>query len=401
MNKSAKENKIKKAAQKMRAFFRNIKPADAAAVAGVLVLAGIIIVPSLIVCGENRQKNDCMKHMYRLRTAITEEIEREAENGGSYWQSMILNGNYKRLLEAANNKTIDGDAHPASDYYIHISDNKLQLICKKHKDVSIGELNLSSIPNVSLDVAEQGMTGDNIICITVSGPDTYYVNEPLDTNDPEKTIYYGNDLDAVLSNLTVTAIYSGGYRAELAREDYSIYSEPLDITKPGETSLIIKTNSNSVWQNSVYAGFRINVIGADDIPPLIIDAGINGKYELAAWDWKDFVAEAAAEKDGKEFDASIIRQGDKYYYYPDGLYIDNKNPNTTSFDYALDADGSGEKAYCIPFDTESVILNSSDAAKIHNGSVRAEDGRVYIWQDEKSRELDRGWIRVYCEIKKY
>ena len=401
MNKAELKNKIKKAAQMVWVFIKKIKPADALTVLGVAVLAGIIIIPSLIVCGENRTKNDCMKHMYRLRTAITEEIEREAENGGSYWQSMILNGNYKRLLEAANNKTTDGDKHPASDYYIHISDNRLEIICKKHRDVSIGELNLSSIPNVSLDVAEPGMIGDDIIYITVSGPDTYYVNEPLDINEPDKTVYYGNDLDALLGNLTVTAVYSGGYSAELAREDYSIYSEPLDITKPGETRLIIKTNSNSVWDSSVYGSFRLDIIGSDDIPPLIVDAGINGKYELAAWDWKDFVAEAAEENGGKEFDASIIRQGDKYYYYPDGLYIDNSKPNTTSLEYAFDTDGSGNIAYSIPFDTESVILSSSDGDKIHNGSVKAEEGRVYIWQDEKSKELDSGWIRVYCELRRY
>lgn len=401
MKKAELINKIKKAASTVYAFLRKIKPADAAVTAGVIVLSGIVIIPSLAVCGENRSKNDCVKHMYRLRAVITEEIKREAETGDSYWQSMIVNGNYKRLLEAASNKLADDGKHPASDYYIRINENKLELICKKHRDVSIGELNLSSLQNVRINVAEQGEVSDDIIYITVSGPDTYYQNEPLDPMHPEKTVYYGNDLDALLSNLTVKAVYTGGRSAELAREDYSIYSEPLDITKPGETHLIIKTNSNSVWDGSAYGSFTINIIGADDIPPLIVDAGINGRFELAAWDWKDFVEEAAQEKDGKEFDASIIRQGGKYYYYPDGLYIDNSKPNTTPFEYAFDTDGSGSIAYNIPFDTESVILNSSDGDKIHNGSVKAENDHVYIWQDKPSKELEAGWIRVYCEIRKY
>lgn len=401
MKKAAKHNKIKKAASKLADYIKRIKPADAVTVIGVLILVGIILIPSLIVCDENRQKNDCMKHMYRIRTAITDELEREAETGSSYWHSMIKNGNYKRLLEAANNKTPDGDMLPASDYYMQISDNKMQIICKKHRDVSIGELNLSSLGTASIQVEERGMTGDDIVYITVSGPDTYYENEILDPQNPDKTLFYGNDLDALLSNLTVTAVYSGGNSTVLDREDYSIYSEPLDITKSGQTRLVIKTNSNSVWDNSAYAVFRLEVIGEDDIAPLIIDAGINGKYKLSAWDWNDFVAEAAAEKDGKAFDASIIRQGDKYYYYPDGLYIDNSKPNTNALEYAYDTNRSGNRAYCIQFDTKSVILNSSDTNKIHNGSVRAEDGRVYIWQDVRSKELDRGWIRVYCEVRKY
>lgn len=394
------KEKIKKTALSIRNRLKKIKTADIAVVIGVTALCGIIIIPSIIQCGENRAKSECLKHMYRMIGVLSDELENEAETGGTYWQSMITNGNYRKLLTALNKNTIDNSKHPDSDYYIRLTEDRLEIICKKHRDIFARELILSSIENVNIDLSERPVTGDDIIYITVSGPDTYYRGEMLDASNPEKMVFTGDEVDDALQNLTVNAVYSGGYIAALDKSQYTITADELDMTQSGSAKLIIKTNSNSIWDSSTYSSFVIDVIGEDEIAPLIVDAGINGKYELAAWDWKDFVEEASLENGGKTFGASIIRVGDKYYYYPDGLRIINDKPNTTPFEYAYDTDNDNP-AYCIMFDTDSVILNSSDGDKIHNGSLRAENDRVYIWQDNDSKELKRGWIIVYCETRKY
>jgi hypothetical protein len=46
------------------------------------------------------------------------------------------------------------------------------------------------------------------------------------------------------------------------------------------------------------------------------------------------------------------------------------------------------------------VINDNDS-KIHNGSVKIENDLIYIWQEKSSKELDTGWIRVYCDLKKY
>ena len=70
------------------------------------------------------------------------------------------------------------------------------------------------------------------------------------------------------------------------------------------------------------------------------------------------------------------------------------------FKFALDVDDETKPAYYIQFDTSSVVINDNDS-KIHNGSVKIENVLIYIWQEKSSKELDTGWIRVYCDLKKY
>ena len=170
--------------------------------------------------------------------------------------------------------------------------------------------------------------------------------------------------------------------------------------KSGQTHLTVKSNSSSLWDNSAYAQFVIDVVGDDDIAPLIVDSGTNGRFELASWEWNDFVTEAAQEGGKKSFGASIIRYNGNYYYYPDGLTIVNDNKNNDMFKFALDVDDETKPAYYIQFDTSSVVINDNDS-KIHNGSVKIENDLIYIWQEKSSKELDTGWIRVYCDLKKY
>lgn len=391
---------IKKAWNKLSSV--RIKPADAFAAVMVIVLSCLVIVPSIFKCAENRAKAACEMHMYRMLGVIAEGLENEAKNGGAYWQDLIVNGNYQKLLNTVNNKTGESAKYPSSDYYIRGSGDKISIICKKHKDISEKELSLSAMQNVNVSVAEKPMIAENIVYLSVSGPDTYYQNDSFDLAHPDKMKFTGSEVDDIIQNLRVSAVYAGGAREELPRSRYTITTETLDMSKSGQTRLIIKSNPTSVWDNSAYVPFIIDVIGKDDIAPLIVDGGINGRYELAQWEWSDFVEEASTMEDGGEiFGASIIQYNGKYYYYPDGLHIINSKDNTDPFTYALDTEDETKSAYYIEFDTNSVILNSSDEKKIHNGSLKVENGLIYIWQDKPSKELPEGWIRVYCEVNKY
>ncbi|MCC8169986.1 MAG: hypothetical protein LIO59_06460 [Oscillospiraceae bacterium] len=133
---------------------------------------------------------------------------------------------------------------------------------------------------------------------------------------------------------------------------------------------------------------------------LILDAGVAGKYCLAAWPWQDFVEEAKASTESDTvFDASIMLYDGIYYYYPDGFRIRKDAQNTNPFKYAEDLFDSKEGAYCIPFDTNSVST-SRFSQNNHEGSLMVEEDGIFIWQTQPSRELSKGWIKVYCQYKK-
>lgn len=273
-------------------------------------------------------------------------------------------------------------------------------MCKKHKDISDKEIKFALMKDVSVEVAEKPQIGEKIAYLTVSGPDTYYEDDMLDENNPSKMVFIGREVDKVIKNLTVTAVYAGGAREELPRSKYTVTADKLNMKKSGQTHLTVKSNSSSLWDNSAYAQFVIDVVGDDDVAPLIVDGGTKGRFELASWEWNDFVTEAAQEDGKKSFGASIIRYNGNYYYYPDGLTIVNDNKNNNMFKFALDVDDETKPAYYIQFDTSSVVINDNDS-QIHNGSVKIENDLIYIWQEKSSKELDTGWIRVYCDLKKY
>lgn len=378
-----------------------IKPAELGIIAFVLLLVCLIIVPSMVQCVENRSKAKCDTHMSLMLGVLSQELAQEEESGGTYWHDLISNGNYQKLITSLNDRTGDSGKFPSSNYYIKTDEEKLTLFCKKHKDISGKEIKFSLMQNVNVEIGEKAPIGERIAYLTVSGPDTYYENDSLDSDNPSKMVFRGREVDKVIQNLKVTAVYVGGAREELPKSRYTITAKELNMSKSGQTHLIIKSNSTSLWDNSAYVPFVIDVIGEDDVAPLIVDSGFNGKFELASWEWSDYVEEASMESDGKEFGASIVRYNGNYYYYADGMKIVNSNKNSNPLKYALDRDDNSKTAYYIKFDTSSVIINENDEKKIHNGSVKIENDLVYIWQDEPSKELDKGWIRVYCELRKY
>ncbi len=378
-----------------------IKPAEITVVIAVIALAALIIVPSLVQCVINRDKTKCSNHMSSMMSILSTVLAEETETGNTYWHDLIENGNYQKLISSLNDRTGEGDKFSPSDYYIQTGEEKLILNSKKYKDISAKEIKFSLMQDVSVEIGEKRSIGEKIAYLMVSGPDTYYQNQSLDGDRPSKMIFRGTEVDKVITNLKVTAVYVGGASAEIDKSKYTILADKLDMSKAGQTKLMVKVNSNSLWDNSAYASFIIDVVGSDDMGPLIVDGGINGKFELASWEWSDFVEEASLEDGGKDFGASIVRYNGEYYYYTDGMRITNSNKNNNPSEFALDVDDNSKSAYYIKFDPSSVIINEDDEKDIHNGSVRVENDLIYIWQDSPSKESAAGWIRVYCDLKKY
>ncbi len=402
--KKPESNKIKvKILSVLKAIrFKKIKISivDASVILIVLVLAGIVIVPSLSQCINNRKETVCEYHINTMLAILSEELTAEEEQGGTYWHDLIKNGNYQKLIASLHDKTGLNKFSPA-DYYIQTGEEDITLFCKEHKRITDCSIRFSKLQNVNVEVAAKPMLSRQIAYLTVSGPDTYYQGDSLDSENPEKMIFIGREADRAIQNLKVTAVYVGGTHKELERGSYTITTDILNMSKSGQTHLIIKSHSDSVWDNSAYVPFVIDVIGVEDVAPLIVNGGVSGKFELASWEWRSYVEEASQNADGKDFDASIIYYDGHYYYYPDGLHITNSNKNDTPFKYALNIDDNTKAAYYIKFDTKSVILNESDTKNPRNGSLKVENDLVYIWQENASKELDKGWIRVYCELKKY
>ena len=391
-DKKAKKNIFKTAA----AYIKRNR-SNAAAIALVAVTAGIIIVPPLINCAVNNGEMNCRTHIYEIKIALADALRNEAETGGDYLQRTIEEGGGE-LSELLNGMTPDSDKFDASDYYFIRSGDKLEIRCEKHRQITGIEIILSSIPNLKTDFAEPDTYG-KIALLTVKGPNKYKVGDVLDASDRTKTVFEGDEINSLINNLTVTAHYTGGGEKKLERGDYTLTCEKIDMNKAGKYVLTVRAKSKSLWNSAAYARFMLEVLDENDAPPLIVEERGEGKYELAAWDWKDFVAEAEESGNSETFGASIVRADGKYYYYPDGFTIDTQKPNTDMFTYALDTDNKSKAAYSIEFDTSSIIEDGDDTP--HNGSVRVSNDKIYVWQEKPSKELSAGWIRVYCDVMKY
>ncbi|MCH5154959.1 MAG: hypothetical protein J1F71_07085 [Clostridiales bacterium] len=382
---------------KSAADFIKRNMAGVAAIALVTVTAGTIIVPPILRCANNNSEMNCRSHIFELNVALEKMLKAEVEEGGDYIQRMIEEGNSGAVINRISGITSDNDKFNASDYYFTRSSDRVEIRCRKHEKATGFGTILSSIPNIRTnftDFADE----EKIVLLTAKGPNKYNINDVLDASDTAKRIFRGDEINKLINNLTVTAHYMDGSSKTLGRGDYTVTCGVLDMGIAGKNVLTVRTKSKSLWNDAAYTRFILYVIDKNDIGPLIIEVQNVGKYELAAWEWKDFVAEAE-EIGGETFGASIVLWDGKYYYYPDGFTIEAGKPNTDPFVYAYDTDSSEKGAYCIEFDTDSIIVDKND--KPHNGSVRAEKDLIYIWQEKPSKELPAGWIRVYCDLQKY
>ena len=229
-------------------------------------------------------------------------------------------------------------------------------------------------------------------------------NESINPDKPEQMKFTDqDDLKKIFPDMKVTILYVGGDEKQLSPNDYQLSTEGFDMSTPGTKKIKIAYKTDKMWNHMIYADFTFEVLKKAQCPPLEVRFG-NETYELAAWDWTDYVAEASRSEGGtKDFDASIVYFDGSYYYYPDGFNIDSRRDNSDPETAAADIDDSTFAAYRIEFKTDIIVAAKEDEKemkKATDGALLLEDEQVYIWQSEPSKELDSGWIRVFCELKK-
>ena len=362
----------------------------------VVIIIGFAFVPSIVRSVHNGNEDECYRNSYRLLNVLTERMNGTEEN--KIWYDLVAERNSNKLLNALN-KELDKSVD-LSNYYAKFANGTVSILCTKHPTVLDVTM---KVPDNLIAKEEEYIEpkSDIIMGITASGKDMYFANSILDKNNPEKMIFTNSDdTNALFGNIIVTAHFMGGGKRVLNRDEYKIKVGELDMTKAGKRTLKIEY-SNQVWPKNLFEAFEIYVIANDQREPLIVDGGVEGKYELASWVWTDFVADALdVSGNYMEFGASIVFYDGNYYYYPDGFAILKDNEDNGSIKGARDKANHKKQAYYIVFDTSKVLTKNMAQTKTHNGSLKVDDGLVYIWQEQPSKEQPKGWIRVYCDMKR-
>lgn len=360
----------------------------------ILAFSCLIIMPSIIKCINNKDKSKCEHHIYRMLGILSDGLIEEEESGDAYWHDLIKNGNYRKLIASLNEKADYSASHSASEYYIETGDNSLSIRCKKHPDMSEKTIKFSLMQNVNVEMFSGEEDKRQILYLDVSGPNTYYEGYSLDNDNLSKMVFRGREVDKVIDNLRVTAVYTDGTSEELPLNRYTVMTTELDMRQTGQKTLTVTADVNYMWSNSMSTVFTLNVISRDEMMPLVINSRTNGRYELASRSWKEFTEEASEEEYGKKFGASIVRYNSGYYYYPDGFIIINADANDDMFNAARNTENMDTPADYVKFDARSVSDDEDDA---DIGSVKIENDEIYIRQGEEKDS----WIRVDCKIKKY
>lgn len=370
--------------------------------AAALAILLTILIPTISVCVENGSETRCRERLQVLSDALNKAVADAAkENGG---EGFFDGKNSRRLIEELISAVPPEDAEDLTpdEYYIISRDNRLYIKSAEHSDIDDYYANLpQGFPAPELPKDESGFVDG----LRITGVRTYMQNESIDPAAPEKMSFTGSDdLKKLFPDLSVRATYIGGGETELSPESYTLFTDGFDMSVPGTKTIRVSYDSGKRWRGTIYADFTFEVMERAQCPPLEINFGDNGVYTLAAWDWSDFVAEASQTEGGaKDFDASIVYYDGKYYYYPDGFNIDSRRGNSDPETSAADIDKPTRAAYRIEFKTDTIIASKEDEnemKKAEAGALMLEDGQVYIWQTEPSKEVGAGWIRVYCEMKK-
>lgn len=239
---------------------KKIKWADIVVSVFVLIFILIMVMPAVIKCIANKGKIECENHIYKMMHILSDGLLEEEESEDTYWHDLIEGGNYSKVLKSLHEKTADKANHAASDYYIEAGDNQLTIRCKKHTDMSDKTIKFSLMHNVNIKMSGNVQDMRQVRSISVSGQDTYYVGTSLDNNDPAKMVFKGREIDKVIDNLCVTAVYTDGTEEELPPGRYTVMAEELNMNKIGQTSLSISADVNFMWSSSKSASFTVNVI---------------------------------------------------------------------------------------------------------------------------------------------
>lgn len=362
----------------------------------VVAIVGFAFVPSIVRSIGNGNYDKCYRNSYRLLNILTDRMNGTEDN--KIWYDLVAERNSNKLLSALNEEL--EEPVDLSSYYIKFGNDTVTILCTKHPTVL--DVVMKVPDNYIAEEEEYIEPKSNIImAITASGRDMYFANSILDRNDPEKMIFTNSDdTNALFENITVTAHFMGGGKRVLNSDEYKIMVGNLDMTKAGNKTLKIEY-VNRAWPKNLFTAFEINVVSNEQREPLIVDGGLEGKYELASWVWTDFVSDALdVSGNYMEFGASIVFYDGNYYYYPDGFAILKDNEDNGSIKGARNRDNHKKEAYYIIFNTSQILTKNTAHTITHDGYLKVEDEIVYIWQEQPSKELPKGWIRVYCDMKR-
>lgn len=367
----------------------------------VLAILLTILIPTISKCMENGSENKCRKRLELITSALNTAVK-DQENSEK-WVMMFDQKNSRRLLDTLKltMKPEAANRIDTSEYYIKSENGRLYVRCVKHPKIDDYFVKIPEGISVPDSKAERSEFIDHL---QITGVRTYMQNESINPDKPEQMKFTDqDDLKKIFADMKVTILYVGGGEKQLSPNDYQLSTEGFDMSTPGTKKIKIAYKTDKMWNHMIYADFTFEVLKKAQCPPLEVRFG-NETYELAAWDWTDYVAEASRSEGGtKDFDASIVYFGGSYYYYPDGFNIDSRRDNSDPETAAADIDDSTFAAYRIEFKTDIIVAAKEDEKemkKATDGALLLEDEQVYIWQSEPSKELDSGWIRVFCELKK-
>ncbi len=371
-----------------------------------LTLLGFILIPNISMVKGNGKASECRSNMAIIANSLYTELN--DENIAFNWKDVLYQTRSQRILDEVKNyssneylKNLD-----TSEYYFKNNGKTLTLICRYHEDnepvdVEIPQKHTQEVKTQSTSNASKT---DLASSITVTGIRTYMKGEQLDANNPEKMQFTSNDdLKSIFGDIKVSLQYIGGKTITLDKNSYKLTTKGFDMSKAGTKDITVVYTTNNDWENTLHASFTFEVMENSQAPEFIVDFGAKGSYQLAAWDWSEYVRDAM-RADGEEmyFDASIVYYNKKYLYYPDGFVISKLRDNTNPITSAMDCDNKSYNAYFIRFDPNTIIENEEvQKGKVRDGALRIDENNdIYIWQVEPSKEVGAGWLRVYCELEK-
>lgn len=365
-------------------------------VLAVLTAVGFAFVPSLVKSLDNGDKKECLKNSQALLSVLEEKLGGTETN--KFWYDLLTEQNSNKLLSALNRELktpVD-----ISNYYVKFGGERLMILCTEHPQTLDAAM---QVPDNLIWYGDDYVEPQSslITALSASGRDMYFQNTMLDSSNPSKTLFTdADDTNSLFPDIIVTAHYAGGGERILESDEYKILVNSLDMTKTGRKTLEIMYN-NKPW-GFLFTTFDIEIIPNSKREPLIVDGGINGKYELASWVWTDYVADALdASGSYMDFTASIVFDNGEYYYFPDGFSIVKDNEDNGSIKGALDVDNHKKPAYYLTFNTRSIFLTDTESnSPAREGSLKvSKDGTIFIWQDKKSKEFPKGWLQIFCEKK--
>lgn len=360
-----------------------------------------VLIPTIAQSVKNGGEHKSRQTMSYIKDTLAEELNNKQNTEN--WEKLLNDKSSSKIIAELKKSMKADKAEKIADgeYFIKYEDGKLFICSAVYPEID--DISLSLPEGYSISSFSE--KGEPISFLKVSGFRTYLQGESINPDKPEQMQFSDeDDLKNIFSDMTVTAINMGGGSTPVSRDKYTILTDGFDMSKPGTKALRVEYKNDNILNHTVYAEFSFYVMQKTECKPLVINFGKNGSYELAAWDWSDYVAEAS-QSDGssKNFDASIVHFDDKYYYYPDGFNIDKRRDNSNPETSAANIDDPTAAAYRIEFKPNIIISSKEDENemdKATDGALMLEEEQAYIWQSVPSKELDSGWIRVFCEMKK-